>query len=325
MDETNRDHGKDRRNESGDAAAQARGVLRPNRLPTFTRVAPPSEVADLVRWFWIPEWDLPVGHTSRQQLLGFPASNLVVQNRTAVVSGPTTRTSHQDLSGKGWAIGALLLPAAVPTLAPEPATLRDQVVPRDLPDLINAVTVAWESASATRTSSANERPNPTSSHSPDIAPTPAPAQAPAPAAQSTPAPRQRAAVEAFGEWLLKSVPRPSEDDLLANKMALIIDSDPEMIRVEQVAQAIGVSVRKLQRLAQTHVGVSPAAMIRRRRLQAAAERVREDPNSDLAAIAADLGYSDHAHLSRDFHEQLGFTPSAYRSEEVATQLGRRPG
>ena len=30
-------------------------------------------------------------------------------------------------------------------------------------------------------------------------------------------------------------------------------------------------------------------------------------------IAADLGYADHAHLTREFRRVLGFTPSGYRS------------
>jgi AraC-like DNA-binding protein len=56
-------------------------------------------------------------------------------------------------------------------------------------------------------------------------------------------------------------------------------------------------------------------LIRRRRLQEAAERVRGDPRADLARIAHDLGYVDHAHLTTDFRRVLGFTPSGYRRGE----------
>ena len=35
-------------------------------------------------------------------------------------------------------------------------------------------------------------------------------------------------------------------------------------------------------------------------------------SADLAAIAAELGYADHAHLTNDFQRYLGFTPSTYR-------------
>ncbi len=60
--------------------------------------------------------------------------------------------------------------------------------------------------------------------------------------------------------------------------------------------------------------LSPAAMIRRRRLQEAAQRAREEPGADLARSAAELGYADHAHLTRDFQTVLGIAPRAYRSE-----------
>ena len=53
-------------------------------------------------------------------------------------------------------------------------------------------------------------------------------------------------------------------------------------------------------------------MIRRRRLQEAAERLRTDPDTSLAAVAADLGYSDHAHLANEFRSVLGLTLGTYR-------------
>ena len=90
-------------------------------------------------------------------------------------------------------------------------------------------------------------------------------------------------------------------------------SDPSVHTPEQAATRLAVSVRTLQRMAHRYVGLSPAAMIRRRRLQEAAERIRSDPGADLATVAADLGYADQAHLANDFRAVLGFTPSAYRA------------
>jgi len=55
-------------------------------------------------------------------------------------------------------------------------------------------------------------------------------------------------------------------------------------------------------------------MIRRRRLQEAAERLRTDPGTGLATLAADLGYTDHSHLANEFRSVLGFTPTSYRRE-----------
>ncbi|MFL6133221.1 MAG: helix-turn-helix domain-containing protein, partial [Nocardioidaceae bacterium] len=120
------------------------------------------------------------------------------------------------------------------------------------------------------------------------------------------------AVVAFAHWLEESMPAPGSEGLLANAMADLIDGDPSVLQVEDAADRLGVSVRTLQRLARHYVGLPPAAMIRRRRLQEAAERLRGDPGIDIAAVANDLGYADHAHLTTDFRNVLNFTPSAYR-------------
>ncbi|WP_434122571.1 helix-turn-helix transcriptional regulator [Paenarthrobacter nitroguajacolicus] len=95
-------------------------------------------------------------------------------------------------------------------------------------------------------------------------------------------------------------------------MMEVIASEPDVLLLEDVAASLAVSPRTLQRIAGKYVGLSPSALIRRRRLQDAAERTRSDPTADLAAIAAELGYADHAHLTNDFRKYLGFTPSSYR-------------
>lgn len=253
----------------------SRGVLYPGELPSFHRLPSPDTVASLVRWFWIPEWELRGGATSRQELLSHPASNLVVEPELVGFAGPTSRRSFRDLHGSGWAVGALLLPAAVPFFTAEPVALRDQYRKIELPELRRGVAAAMTS--------------------------------------DAPAAVRAHAVEAFTIWLRQHVPDPTGEALLANAMADHIADDSDVLRIEDVAALVGVSPRTLQRLAQRYIGVTPAAMIRRRRLQEAAEVLRTQPDTDIATVAAALGYSDHAHLTNDFHVVLGFTPSAYRN------------
>src|SRR5215475_422049 len=109
--------------------ASPRGVLSPARLPPFDRLPAPDAVARLVRWFWIPEWRIQPGRTSRQHVIAFPACNLVVEPDAVGLAGPATRASYRDLTGTGWAVGALLRPAAVPHFAADPAALRDAYQP----------------------------------------------------------------------------------------------------------------------------------------------------------------------------------------------------
>jgi AraC-like DNA-binding protein len=270
-----------------------RGILYPASLPTFTRLPAPERVAQLVRWFWIPEWRLEPGRVSRQEVIAFPACNLVVEPTHVGLAGPTTRRSTRDLAGSGWAVGALLLPAAVPQLGVEPGRLRDSYLPMDSPEIAEL---------RERVVSAMTAP-------------------------SAPEQRRAAAVEAFADWVVDHVAPPDDEGRLANAVARLVDEDPEVLQVADLATSLGVSVRTVQRLASRYIGVPPSAMIRRRRLQDAAQRLREQPTTQLAALAAELGYADQAHLANDFRTVLGFTPSQYKGEAARTGVSRpaRPG
>lgn len=250
-------------------------MMYPARLPTFDRIPAPEPAAELVRWFWIPEWDIQPGRSSRQEVIAFPACNLVVEHATVGFAGPTTRRSHRDLTGTGWAVGALLRPAAVPHFTADPAELCDRYRTLELPELHEAVSHAMTGPGG--------RPE-----------------------------RHRRAIDAYTAWLTTTLPEPTEEMVLANAMAEAIDGDPEIRTVGDAAARLGLSARSLQRLAARYVGLPPLAMIRRRRLQEAAERLRTDPDATLADVAADLGYSDHAHLANDFRSVLGLTLGDYR-------------
>jgi AraC-like DNA-binding protein len=231
----------------------------------------------LVRWFWIPEWQIPPGRSSRQHLINIPACNLVVEPNVVGLAGPTTRASYRDLTGTGWAVGALLRPAAVPFFTDDPAALRDAYQPVVLPTLHERVSRAMDGSSDRQT-------------------------------------RHHRAVEAFTDWLTDAIPAPTREALLANSMAELIDTDPAVLTVEDAATHLHVSARTLQRLARRYVGLPPSTMIRRRRLQEAVERLRTDPDTSLATVAADLGYTDHSHLANEFRSVLGFTLSSYRQQ-----------
>ncbi|GAB3601185.1 helix-turn-helix domain-containing protein [Microbacterium tumbae] len=248
-----------------------RGVLYPARMPEFHRLPPPAGAGDLVEWFWIPEWDVEPGRASRQHIVAYPASNLVVEAEGVELAGPSTRATHRDLTGRGWAVGALLRPAALAALAEAPALLRDDSARFEAPELHRSVAHAMEEG------------------------------------------ERGAAVDAFAAWLIARVGEVGQAAHQANEMARMLMGDASIAGAAEAAARLAVSVRTLQRLAQRHVGLSPAAMIRRRRLQEAAQRIREDPEADLATVAAELGYADHAHLTNDFRAVLGFTPASYRS------------
>jgi AraC-like DNA-binding protein len=92
-------------------------------------------------------------------------------------------------------------------------------------------------------------------------------------------------------------------------------------RVGDLARRAGVGTRTLQRLFAEHVGVGPKWVSRRFRLQQAAERAAGGEEIEWVRLAADLGYSDQAHLVRDFTAAVGSSPTRYARAAVSPEQG----
>jgi AraC-like DNA-binding protein len=75
-------------------------------------------------------------------------------------------------------------------------------------------------------------------------------------------------------------------------------------RVDALADELGVSERQLRRRFQSAVGYGPKTLHRVLRLRA----VMRAGDRDLARAAADAGFADQAHLSREFRRLTGLTP-----------------
>ncbi|MBN6034751.1 AraC family transcriptional regulator [Amycolatopsis sp. 195334CR] len=106
---------------------------------------------------------------------------------------------------------------------------------------------------------------------------------------------------------------PSADpraDAAADAVNLII-AKSEITTVAVLAEALDTTVRALQRLFAEHVGIGPKWVIRRYRLHEVTERLAAGSAIDWAALAADLGYADQAHFTRDFKAMFGESPTHY--------------
>lgn len=94
-------------------------------------------------------------------------------------------------------------------------------------------------------------------------------------------------------------------------------SDRSLLRVEDVARALGLDVRSVQRQFARYVGVSPKWVIRRYRLHEAAQQLEERRPPPLAKLAASLGYADQAHFARDFKLAVGQSPRDFVARAAA--------
>ncbi len=97
-------------------------------------------------------------------------------------------------------------------------------------------------------------------------------------------------------------------------------------RVDRLAESLGISERQLRRRFRDSVGYGPKTLdrvLRFRRLveQTAAVAAGE---SDLARVAADLGYADQGHMNRDCLRLSGLTPTALAALWQADPTGVWP-
>jgi AraC-like DNA-binding protein len=124
------------------------------------------------------------------------------------------------------------------------------------------------------------------------------------------------------EALREAAPERMSKALLARDVVERIRGDSELRSVASVSAAVELPERALQRLFREFVGVSPKWVVRRFRLQEAAERLSTTKTS-VASVAAELGYFDQAHFVRDFKSVVGRTPVGYARE--ASSSHKRKG
>ncbi|MEU2133367.1 helix-turn-helix domain-containing protein [Streptomyces sp. NPDC018352] len=134
---------------------------------------------------------------------------------------------------------------------------------------------------------------------------------PAPASDILDPADEDARVAALDRYLLALGPEPDPQAERAMALADLVRTDRTVRRVDELARAAGLSPRSLQRLFAAYVGVGPKWVILRYRIHEALERAESDPEVDWAALAAELGYSDQAHLIRDFTATVGVPPTAF--------------
>jgi AraC-like DNA-binding protein len=81
-------------------------------------------------------------------------------------------------------------------------------------------------------------------------------------------------------------------------------------RAELVAGQLGIGERQLRRRCQAAVGYGPRMLNRVLRFRRFVSRIDVGGDIDLATIAAEAGYADQAHLTRESNELAGLTPAA---------------
>lgn len=106
-----------------------------------------------------------------------------------------------------------------------------------------------------------------------------------------------------------------EDSEVAEAMLYIRQHAKERIQVEDVARAVGVSRRGLERRFRQVLRVTILREIRRVRLEQVI-RMLVETNQSIGQIALTLNFPSIEHISRFFRQQMKISPLAYRKKYV---------
>ena len=294
----------------GPTPEDTRGILDPAamiRLVDFARFPAGDALEGLVEWFWAVAWSLPPGAVHEQEVLNHPAGNLSVgtlDDRGVPLDPPEGRVygvlggvSRRRLTGDGWTVAArtsvgglgVFLDRPARTAADAQLSFAEGLPGLDGPRVLAEVTAVDDNPQRVD--------------------------------------RLRLALE---DLVSRRDPALVAESRQVVAVAGMIEHDRSLCRVEQLARAAGVSVRSLQRLFDVHVGASPSFVIRRWRIIEAAEAARRATEEGRqwrgwATVAAELGYADQAHLTRDFTRHLGVSPSTYVARNLPPAGGGGTG
>ena len=102
------------------------------------------------------------------------------------------------------------------------------------------------------------------------------------------------------------------DDVFGSLELWILDHLSADLSVGQLARRANMSPRHFARLFKERMGVTPAAHVRRLRVEEARRRI-ESGSPRVKRIARDCGFADDQQLRRAYKEVLGVTPAEYRT------------
>jgi AraC-like DNA-binding protein len=250
----------------------------------LTRLPAPPGLDAYVEFFWVLEWDLRGREPHRQQVLTRPTVHMTF---TSYLTGGGTRARivgvvrdefAEEIADEGRVVGVGFLPGGFrPFLGAPLSTITGRMLG------VDEVFGPAGRALAGRIFGTRD---------------------------------PEEAVSLLGSFLLDRL--PDVPDPQAGRAARIVEriaARPALVRVDDLATDLGMGPRSLQRLFHEYVGIGPKWVIRRHRMLEAADRAASGTDIDWAALAAELGYADQAHFTRDFTAAVGTSPARYARDQ----------
>ena len=265
------------------AAVERSGILHPSNIDRFSArwIAPAEDLRDVIDTYWTAEWHLPDGEAIDQRIIDHPSITLSIERGDVLapfaVSSVRAKAWRRTITGTGDVFALRLRPAGVAALTDlDPASLTGERA------LVSgdhrALRLLEEIGEATGATRRSER-----------------------------------ADELIRELFLE---RPlTQQQRLANAAIDLLTARPQVRPLQETAAALGSSSRTLHRALARTVGRGPAEIARRIRLQEVVRRLSSQ-DASISEVAAELGYTDQAHLTNEFRRVTGMTPGGYLGKKL---------
>ncbi|MEJ7633901.1 helix-turn-helix domain-containing protein [Aeromicrobium sp.] len=257
-------------------------ILRPSAAAQHIgvrRIVPSERWRPLIDYHWIVRWECPEPY--EQQIIPQPCVHVSAElydgQPRLLVNGITREPFIRTLAGTGHVLGVTFRPASFrAVLGADLSSVSGRVVP--LGDVVGPDD-SGAAAKILRVDVTDE---------------------------------EMVAVMESHLDLIPVVADPDADAI--NSLVAAAEADRSLIRAEQLADLAGLSLRTLQRQFTAYLGIGPKWVVQRFRLLDAAAAAHEGAPTDWAGLAAELGFSDQAHLTRAFTAVVGTPPATYERD-----------
>ncbi len=260
-------------------AGIGKGVLHPvegQRKFSTARFEPCEALTPFVEHFWTVAWQLPDGAVFVQETLPYPCVHMAFEREQSEVVCVMRGRFRRQLVGSGRVFAVRFKPGGFFSFLPE-----NQSLLQEKRISVNRVLPDLDLAEFEQQLFAKES--------------------------------ELEMASLLEQTLLDCQPSSSADVELVQSCYRMIEQDPDVSSVAILAHRFQFSVRTLQRKFAQVIGVSPKWVIQRIRLQDALEQVQSSQES-IAEIAANLGYADQAHFSREFRAVVRVSPRQYKTQ-----------
>lgn len=132
------------------------------------------------------------------------------------------------------------------------------------------------------------------------------------------------AIDCVKQYFLNKRSQIAPDTMLS-KAGIAMRKAKGTIPVSQIATAAHATIRTLERKFKESSGYTVKDVSGLMRFEQVRNRLWQHPDSNLAALAIELGYTDQSHLSREFKRYSGTTPATFarntkKRQETSNEL-----